>query len=183
MRQILPFRNFLFLLPVAVIGCGQSQDNFASENAGNASFGEPAQIQAHEQPNPPSNPAKGSASYDPASAAAAQAVLIDYARHLESGQLSEARRSWTEGSDSSIIDGQLEQFDRIKAEVGNPGRMEGAAGSSYIEIPLDLTGLTRNGKPLALSGTAILRRVNDVPGSTELQRRWHIYRVELQPGS
>jgi hypothetical protein len=25
----------------------------------------------------------------------------------------------------------------------------------------------------------ILRRVNDVPGSTEAQRRWHIERIEL----
>jgi len=24
-----------------------------------------------------------------------------------------------------------------------------------------------------------LRRVNDVDGSTEAQRRWHIYRIEL----
>jgi len=26
----------------------------------------------------------------------------------------------------------------------------------------------------------ILRRVNDVPGSTEAQRRWHIERIELK---
>jgi hypothetical protein len=58
--------------------------------------------------------------------------------------------------------------------------MEGAAGSSYIDVPLQLTGRMK-GEEVALAGTATLRRVNDVPGSTELQRRWHIYRVELQP--
>jgi hypothetical protein len=28
------------------------------------------------------------------------------------------------------------------------------------------------------SGKAILRRVNDVPGSTEAQRHWHIERID-----
>jgi hypothetical protein len=27
----------------------------------------------------------------------------------------------------------------------------------------------------------ILRRVNDVPGSTEPQRRWHIERIDWKP--
>jgi hypothetical protein len=31
------------------------------------------------------------------------------------------------------------------------------------------------------SGKAVLRRVNDVPGSTPEQRRWRIERIELKP--
>lgn len=58
-----------------------------------------------------------------------------------------------------------------EVEVGEPGAMEGAAGSIYIEIPATVGDL---------SGTVILRRVNDVPGSTAEQRRWHVERDTLK---
>ena len=53
-------------------------------------------------------------------------------------------------------------------EMGEPGAMEGAAGSIYIEIPA-----TAAGSP-PLAGTVVLRRVNNVDGSTAEQRRWHV---------
>jgi hypothetical protein len=59
--------------------------------------------------------------------------------------------------------------------------MEGAAGSIYITVPIVLYG-TLDGKKLHRSGNVILRRVNDVPGSTEAQRRWHIERIEWSEG-
>lgn len=59
-------------------------------------------------------------------------------------------------------------------EMGEPGAMEGAAGSIYIEIPATVAG------PPALSGTVVLRRVNDVDGSTAEQRRWHVERDTLK---
>ena len=105
---------------------------------------------------------------------------MGYASLLEQGPLADTRRLWTEGGDTSVVDAQLGKFERIKVKIGDPGQMEGAAGSSYIDVPLQLTGRMK-GEEVALAGTATLRRVNDVPGSTELQRRWHIYRVELQP--
>jgi homogentisate 1,2-dioxygenase len=52
-------------------------------------------------------------------------------------------------------------------------RYEGAAGSIYVTMPvLFYAGSKRS------AANVILRRVNDVPGSTEAQRRWHIERVE-----
>ena len=108
-------------------------------------------------------------------------MIVGYASLLEQGHIADTRRLWTEGSDASVVEAQLGEFERIKVEIGDPGQMEGAAGSSYIDVPLQLTGRTKSGEAAALAGTATLRRVNDVPGSTELQRRWHIYRVELQP--
>ena len=38
----------------------------------------------------------------------------------------------------------------------------------------------KNGKDLRLPADVTLRRVNDVDGSTEAQRRWHIERIELK---
>ena len=106
---------------------------------------------------------------------------MGYARLLEQGHLAGTSRLWTEGSDTSVVDAKLGKLERIKVKIGDPGQMEGAAGSSYIDVPLQLTGRTKSGEAVVLAGTGTLRRVNDVPGSTELQRRWHIYRVVLQP--
>ena len=65
--------------------------------------------------------------------------------------------------------------------VGVPGMVEGAAGSSYVEIPVRIHGLRRSGAPFSTRGTIVLRRVNDVPGSTPAQRRWHIERSNVEP--
>ncbi|MBD2439596.1 hypothetical protein [Nostoc sp. FACHB-110] len=67
----------------------------------------------------------------------------------------------------------------INEEVGKPGRLEGAAGSLYIEIPVTITSVTTNGTPQRFNGSYKLRRVNDVPGSTPKQRRWHIYSANI----
>jgi len=46
-------------------------------------------------------------------------------------------------------------------------------------VPFRLYGKLKNGAPFNLVGPVTLRRVNDVPGSTEEQRRWHIAKSEL----
>ncbi|MEW9856034.1 hypothetical protein [Novosphingobium sp. M1R2S20] len=53
-------------------------------------------------------------------------------------------------------------------------RVEGAAGSLYYAAPTTITGTTTSGEPFRLEGQVILRRVNDVPGATAAQLRWHI---------
>src|SRR5206468_13024821 len=54
------------------------------------------------------------------------------------------------------------------------GDQEGAAGSIYVSIPLSFSGPGGRKR----DATALLRRVNDVPGSTEAQLRWHIERID-----
>jgi len=54
------------------------------------------------------------------------------------------------------------------------GNQEGAAGSVYVSVPLTFAadgGRKRH-------ATVVLQRVNDVPGSTEAQRHWHIERID-----
>ncbi len=67
-------------------------------------------------------------------------------------------------------------------DLGQPGRMEGAAGSIYIQIPVRVTATLKTGETEHLAGKVTLRRVNDVPGSTEEQRRWHVASVDLPGG-
>lgn len=68
------------------------------------------------------------------------------------------------------------QYPNRPVDIGEPGPMEGAAGSIFIEVPARVVL-----EPESLAGTVTLRRVNDVPGSTEEQRRWRVYRVDLKP--
>ena len=66
-------------------------------------------------------------------------------------------------------------------EIGKPGDSEGAAGSIYIAVPALFYGKLKTGADFRRSAGVTLRRVNDVPGSSEQQRRWHIERIELDP--
>lgn len=68
-------------------------------------------------------------------------------------------------------------YSHISVTAGKPGDQEGAAGSIYLSVPLTISG-AMHGKRVSRSATAILRRVNDVPGSTEAQRHWHLERLD-----
>jgi len=63
--------------------------------------------------------------------------------------------------------------------VGAPGRIEGAAGSLFVEVPVVLYGRYATGGEYHASGKAVLRRVNDVPGATAEQLKWRIERIEV----
>ncbi len=54
-----------------------------------------------------------------------------------------------------------------------PPEAEGAAGSIYLSVQAQLSGMV-DGRRVNRPAKITLRRVNDVPGSTEAQRRWHI---------
>jgi hypothetical protein len=64
--------------------------------------------------------------------------------------------------------------------IERPSESEGAAGSIYLTVPASFYGKRKNGEQFASPALVTLRRVNDVPGSTEAQRRWHIERIEWQ---
>jgi hypothetical protein len=123
---------------------------------------------------------------DPKSGRGAGQMLQSYAALLEQGRLAEARRLWTEGGAGSGLSQQdfedvFAKYAEIHAEIGAPGAVEGAAGSAYSEIPVRFYGKLKAGHAFSSVGSATLRRVNDVPGSTDEQRRWHIYRVDVKP--
>ena len=123
---------------------------------------------------------------DPKSGQGAGQVLQSYAALLEQGRLADARRLWTDGGAGSGLGQEgfeeaYAKYSEIHAEIGAPGPVEGAAGSAYVEIPIRFYGRLKGGRAFNSAGAATLRRVNDVPGSTEEQRRWRIYRIDSQP--
>ena len=58
-------------------------------------------------------------------------------------------------------------------EIGDLSEPEGAAGSIFVTMPVVFYQGTKRSP-----ATVTLRRVNDVDGSTQAQRRWHIERIE-----
>jgi hypothetical protein len=123
---------------------------------------------------------------DPASAEAAGQAVQRYGGLLEQRKFAQARKMWgQDGQASGLSESQFAaaygKYATIHSEVGKPTGMEGAAGSSYITVPFRLYGTLKSGGSFNLVGPLTLRRVNDVPGATEAQRRWHIEKSGLKP--
>ena len=112
---------------------------------------------------------------DPKSGQGAGQVLQSYFALSESGRFAEANKLWSVGVERLDLTGYRE----VHAHIGAPGKVEGGAGSLYVEIPVQLYGRLKDGKEFSSLGTMTLRRVNDVPGSTEEQRRWRIMNAEF----
>lgn len=116
---------------------------------------------------------------DPRSPQGAGQVLQTYFALLEAGKTVEAGGLWSNDSGKAEFDARLANYREIHANIGAPGEPEGAAGSSYVEIPVQLYGRLKDGKEFNARGSMTLRRVNDVPGSTAEQRKWRIYQAEF----
>jgi len=121
-----------------------------------------------------------------ASPEAAAEVAREYFALLGARQFGMAWDLWVgEGSASGVMRGDFAnhytKYATYNATVGKPGPQQGAAGSSYIDFPVKVDATLKSGGAEHLAGTVTLRRVNDVPGSTDAQRHWHIQAVDLKP--
>jgi hypothetical protein len=108
------------------------------------------------------------------SAQGAANLLQTYYALIEAGKYAEAFRL-REPSEGVTLDRFAESFDRFSehhANVGAPSEPQGAAGSLYVEVPVQLYGRLKDGRPFSNAGTVTLRRSNSVPGGS---REWRIY--------
>ena len=115
---------------------------------------------------------------DPKSVEAAGQVVQHYAALMEQKRFAEAETYWSGPAAASAINAKLRSNRENHFEIGKPGDAEGAAGSSYVTVPVISYGKDSTGKDYRRSADIILRRVNDVAGSTEAKRRWHIERID-----
>jgi hypothetical protein len=115
---------------------------------------------------------------DPKSAEAAGQLVQHYGALIEQGRFGEAEKLWGDAVTAGKTSAEMKTHAENHLQIGKPTDSEGAAGSIYITVPIVLYGKESNGKSFHRSGDVILRRVNDVPGSTAAQRRWHIERIE-----
>jgi len=106
-------------------------------------------------------------------------LLRSYAAALHAKDWASASRAWASNSGvtAETLKAAYDRRDRPTLEVGK-GQVEGAAGSLYYEAPVVL----RFGSDTPERGTLTLRRVNDVPGASPEQLRWHIERATIGVG-
>ncbi len=154
------------LLAIAITGCNTSSKSIASSPT-----------------VPPTSPTQSAAHTESPQQEAVQ-VIREYYNAIDRRDYKQAYLTW-EG-DGAASQHSFEQFKQgfantasVAVEVGKPGRLDAAAGSVYIEIPVIVTAVTTNGTPQRFHGSYILRRVNDVPGSTLEQQRWHLHSANI----
>ena len=112
-------------------------------------------------------------SIDSKSLEAAGQVVQHYGALIEQNRLAEAAKLWGDSNAADAFQKDLHPSTHLR--IGELGSMEGAAGSIYTTVPVVFYGDT-----FSQPANIILRRVNDVPGSTEAQRHWHIERIEMK---
>ena len=117
------------------------------------------------------------APFAPGSAQGAANVLQTYYALIEAGKYADAwklreQSRKARSSDAAAFARQFERYAEYHAQVGSPSPVHGAAGSLYVEVPVQLYGRTKEGKPFSTAGTVTLRRSNAPGGSSE----WRIYR-------
>ena len=129
-------------------------------------------------PNARTTLAEPEGDIDPKSVEAAGQVVQHYGALIEQKRWAEANKLWNNGPGAAKSAAELSQNAEVHLEIGNPGEAEGAAGSIYVTMPVIFYGDSKDGQPFRRSADVILRRVNDVPGSTAERRRWHIERID-----
>lgn len=113
------------------------------------------------------------------SAQGAANVVQTYFALIEEKKYGQARALWGPNApDAAAFAKGFDAYSEYHAQVGAPGGMEGAAGSSYLDVPVQLYGRRSTGEAFRTRSTVTMRRVNDVPGATPEQLRWHIERIE-----
>ena len=165
---------------LAISACNQPRSQ-PSSNAG-----QPVNASGIETPPPIPPPGTGARTplgapkkaIDPKSIEAAGQVVQHYGALIEQKRWSEAAGLWGNRSAANDFAEALKADRDLHLEIGELGSSEGAAGSIYLAIPVVFYGDDQGGTSFRRSANVILRRVNDVPGSTEAQRRWHIERID-----
>ena len=115
---------------------------------------------------------------DPKSIEAAGQVAQRYGALIEQGRFAEAEKHWGDANVARRFAAGLKLYREVHLEIGDLGEPEGAAGSTFVTMPVVFYGKQSNGTVFRRPAGITLRRVNDVPGSTESQRHWHIERID-----
>jgi hypothetical protein len=164
---------------LTLAACNQTANQQPSANAL-----QPATAESEAPPIPPPGTgpnartplAEPEGTIDPKSVEAAGQVVQHYGALIEQNRFRDAAKLWGDAQAAAAFAKALRPSTHL--EIGDLGQTEGAAGSIYTTIPVVFYG-DGSRQP----ANVILRRVNDVPGSTAEQRRWHIERIEWKAAS
>ena len=114
----------------------------------------------------------------------AVAVIRDYYAAINRRDFAQAHALWSDGGRSSHqtlaqFAAGFEDTTGVSVEIMAPGRVDAAAGSRYIEVPVALTATHADGRQQRFVGAYTLRRAV-VDGATADQRAWRIGTADLR---
>jgi hypothetical protein len=113
----------------------------------------------------------------------AVAVVRDYYSSIDAHDYAHAYVLWSDGGRSSgktarqFADGFTDTTS-VSVQIEPPGRVDAAAGSRYIKVPVTITATQRDGSAKRYVGTYTLRRAV-VDGATAEQRAWRIASADI----
>lgn len=127
--------------------------------------------------------AEGAPAREPTAADAAEALRQYYAA-LAARDFVKAYGLWSDGGRASGLTpeafaDEYARTVRLDAQVGEPGNVEGAAGSRYVEVPVLLRATRDDGSVHTYAGRFTLRRAM-VDGASAEQRAWRIASADLR---
>ena len=120
-----------------------------------------------------------------ASSTAEDAVQLirNYYRWINQKKYQGAFNIWEKREDGYAVNGQ--SFDNfaggfsdtasVSVEFGAPSEIEGAAGSSYIDVPVVILAMTKSGQAQKFAGVYTMRSSN-MAGD----RSWYIYSAKVR---
>jgi len=147
------------------------------EQAGKAN----ASVAATPQRSPSVSPTQSQPArhFDDADVEAAADIVRQYYAAIDARTYHRAYEFWSGKGEASkktfeqFRDG-FAQTRSTSVDIGEPGNVEGAAGSRYITFPVTIHATTKDGKEQNFKGEYVLRR-SVVDGATAEQRAWRIY--------
>ncbi|MBA15394.1 MAG: hypothetical protein CMN73_03460 [Sphingomonas sp.] len=120
------------------------------------------------------------------SAEAAQDAIRRYYSAINAHDYATAYATWSDNGEASGK--SLDAFTRGFAQTrhtavmfGDPGEVEGAAGSVYIELPVTIDAELNDGTRQKFTGSYTLRQVNG-PNGPGPSQGWHIASASLKAG-
>ncbi len=114
-----------------------------------------------------------------------QELIRAYYKAIDEHQYEAAYSAWGDGGAKSgqrfdEFKAGFAQTERMVMEIIGPVETEGAAGSIYASVPVVVRADSKDGERKNFNGRYVVKRVNDVPGATPEQLRWHIDSADLR---
>ena len=118
--------------------------------------------------------------------AAARDVVRRYYAAIDRRDYGTAHALWADdgrasGQSAAAFANGFAKTARTRVSAGAPGRPEGAAGSLFVEVPVEVDATLDDGTRQRFVGRYVLKRANAVPGASAEQLRWRIARASLEP--
>ena len=112
----------------------------------------------------------------------AVALVRNYYAAIEAREYDRAYLLWADGANRQTPEQFAAGFAttaHVAATIDTPGRMEAAAGSRYIEVPVAIESAQQDGGVRRYVGAYTLRRAV-VDGATPEQRQWRIASADIR---